>query len=137
MEQIIELLERRGELSLAEELRDIVVAWRNRIGFWRSKSREGRAREISRYIDPKWKGTKEYKAVISYLRGGRPLRRYKGRAVCALCGKRLGSSDRVTPDGKWVFPAGYSHYLSRHGVKPHKPAFIKDALSYMKKKKAR
>jgi len=72
----------------------------------------------------------ELSACLKYIRRSKESKRYRGWATCRVCGKRLGSCDLKTPDGKWVFPEDFDHYLKEHGVRPPSERFIRNALEY-------
>jgi acyl-CoA synthetase (AMP-forming)/AMP-acid ligase II len=95
------------------------------IGFWKNR--------VEKYINTLWFESDEYKACLKYLQTGRTSKRYKGYAKCRLCGTRLGTTDMITSDGKWIFPEKYEHYLIEHKVKPNKAQFIRDAVAWNKR----
>ena len=49
-----------------------------------------------------------------------------GRAM----GHMLGGADLITPDGKWMYPQGWEHYIEAHSVKPWDEDFIADAVAW-------
>lgn len=75
---------------------------------------------------------RELKACLYYISKSRQVKRYKGWANCRLCGKRLGSCDMETPDGKFLFPQRFEHYLIEHNVEPPRRSFIKAAIKFYK-----
>jgi len=78
-------------------------------------------------VVPGWNNTKEGRACISYMKAGLPYNPQRGYAYCRLCRARLGSSDMLGPDGKWVYPERWEHYIEKHSVKPDEEEFVRDA----------
>jgi hypothetical protein len=77
------------------------------------------------FIDNTWDVT-EREAVAIYLDKAPDIKFWKGWSVCRLCGKNInGSTDKS--DGIYVWPAGLSHYVREHNVKPPKE-FINHAF---------
>jgi hypothetical protein len=70
-------------------------------------------------------------AVIRYLDDGKPRNAYMGSSLCRFCGCVNGSTDLT--DGVWVWPEGYAHYLTAHGVVPPQ-AFVDHVLGKKEKK---
>jgi len=71
-------------------------------------------------------------AVLAFMNAASANASYRGTARCRLCGDRLGGSDMLTPDGKWVFPAGWEHYIVQHGLAPTDDEFGSAAESWFK-----
>ncbi len=67
------------------------------------------------YVDPSWDHS-ERDQVIAHLRAGRTLASWMGWSTCRICGCSNGS--RCLTDGYFAWPAGFSHYLEAHAVRP-------------------
>jgi len=72
---------------------------------------------------------KEVAACLDYMAAATVHQAWRGYAGCRLCNVRLGTTDQLTPDGIWIFPEQWEHYLVEHGVRPDVD-FIKDALAW-------
>jgi len=68
--------------------------------------------------------SEEKKTVLAYMAASSPYQRYRGWASCRVCGAMLGSADMETPDGKFLHPSGWEHYILEHGVRPEEPFLI-------------
>jgi len=68
--------------------------------------------------DPSWKTDHpdEYAAVVAYLSHPEEMLAYHGSSYCRVCGITNGSHDYLR--GPFVYPEGYSHYITQHGFKP-------------------
>lgn len=108
-----------------------------KVGFWKTHTAE----ECLEHVNPDWKKDNEfeYKAVLAYLDFGMVEKSAKGWANCRICKAKLGSSDMLTPDMKWRFPAMFDHYLTEHDLVPPSQPFIDSAVrwyrAYLKKTK--
>lgn len=100
------------------------------IGEWLNSTPE----ELNRFVDKFWNRTEEFQSVMRYIEKGKFLKKYKGYSQCLLCNARLGVRGIVSPDSKWVFPEGFSHYILKHSIKPNKLKFIKGAVLWVKSK---
>lgn len=71
----------------------------------------------------------ERRALYAYMKASTEAANYKGFATCRACTDRLGSRDMLTPDGQFIFPSGYWHYIDVHEVRPPSP-FICAAMDW-------
>jgi len=55
--------------------------------------------------------------------------RFRGWSTCRICGCRNGST--AIGDDKYIWPAGFSHYIAEHAVKPPQE-FIDHAIKRLK-----
>jgi len=94
-----------------------------KMGFWETHNQE----EILQYegISPS-----DYYLVLHYMCAAKPIDHYFGRACCRICGVKLGCADMLTPDGKWIFPEKWQHYVIVHKLHPTEVAFISDAHTW-------
>jgi hypothetical protein len=72
----------------------------------------------SDYVDESWDKTQREK-VVNYLNHvGQVFEHWRGYSWCRFsCGERnMGTTD--FSDGTYVWPAGFGHYVEKHGVKP-------------------
>jgi hypothetical protein len=76
--------------------------------------------------------SEQKESVLDYMKNSIPCESYMGYASCRLCDLILGSRDMITPDGKWVFPEKWDHYITGHSIKPE-ITFIKDAMIWTNK----
>ncbi len=84
------------------------------------------------FVDPNWDPA-ERAAVASYLDAQPDVQHWQGFSFCRLgCGMVPGCTDKS--DGVYVWPAGFSHYLRAHNVKPPQE-FIDHALGRAKQTK--
>lgn len=84
------------------------------------------------FVDPDWDPA-ERAAVASYLDAQPDVQHWRGFSFCRLgCGMVPGCTDKS--DGVYVWPAGFSHYLRAHNVKPPQE-FIDQALGRAKQTK--
>ncbi len=98
-------------------------------------------------VSPGWSGTPEARAVVAYMKAGWSALLGLGYAQCRLCpdqpsgatldevGRRnmpplIGSADLIGPDGKWMYPQGWEHYIEVHSVRPWDEVFIADAVRW-------
>jgi len=103
------------------------------MGFWKTDDpNEVLARQIPM-------SDQELGACLRYMMFARIRQEWRGYANCRfpLCGGKngwttLGSRDMITPDGKWVFPEKWDHYITEHGIRPDDD-FVKDALAWVDK----
>jgi len=54
--------------------------------------------------------------MVVYLKSGQIVNSYRGMSSCRICQIHNGSHD--LSDGTYVWPSGYAHYVSAHGIKP-------------------
>lgn len=85
---------------------------------------KGRLPNPQDYVDPSW-DRHERDDVIWHLRGGRVLAQWRGWSTCRICGCSNGSA--CLTDGHFVWPAGFSHYLEAHAVRPPE-AFVRHCI---------
>ena len=102
------------------------------VGYWRSED-EPDLPLASDWVNLDW-DVGQRAAVIRYLQDGQPRNHYKGSSLCRFCACVNGSSDLT--DGTWVWPEGYAHYLTVHGVVPPQ-AFLAHVLRPTKKEPGR
>ena len=78
-------------------------------------------------LDPSWKtdNPEEYEAVLKYINKPDRWQGHNGFAKCKVCGRKNGNRDHFR-DG-FMYPQGYTHYLTDHGIKPP-PEMIAAAL---------
>lgn len=96
-------------------------------------SPEAAREEVLRYVAQMHPMTRAH--VLHYMASSRVWERYMGWAECRLCGAHLGSADMITPDGRWVFPEKWEHYIIAHGVAPTDPDFSVDAVAWSRRQK--
>lgn len=60
-----------------------------------------------------------------------------GIAVCPICGAALPYEQRLTQDGKWVFPTTLLHLFSSHTVAPPLPEFLIDSATWYESVRAK
>ena len=56
--------------------------------------------------------------LVTYLRGGRPFRFYRGYSWCRFfcgCDSSFMGTTELT-DGEWAWPEGLPHYVEEHGI---------------------
>ena len=100
-----------------------------KIGFWKNNAgtEEGR-NEVNSFHGSM--DDAETKCIIKYIEASEKGMGYMGWASCRACGDRLGSRDMSTPDGKFMFPQGYEHYILKHYVRPPEE-FIRAATEWL------
>lgn len=77
------------------------------------------------HVDPSWSKA-ERNGVLSFLMiAGRLHDTEYGCSTCRICGRENGN--KTFSDGVYMWPEGFAHYLSEHGVKPPQE-FIQHAL---------
>lgn len=67
------------------------------------------------FVDPSW-DKNQRNAILVHLNNGKSLYRWRGISRCRFCNQRNGS--QCMTDGTYVWPSGFAHYISEHGVKP-------------------
>lgn len=74
--------------------------------------------DVQTCVDTLWaiRTPGEYNAVLGHLLKGRRIMAYMGHSPCRFCGKDNGCAEYS--DGTYVWPEGFAHYLTEHGVKP-------------------
>ncbi len=97
------------------------------VGYWHNEH-EPALPLASDWVNMDW-DVGQRAAVIRYLQNGQPRNRYKGSSLCRFCGCVNGSADLT--DGVLVWPEGYAHYLTAHGVVPPQ-AFVDHVLGKKK-----
>lgn len=85
------------------------------------------------FVDPDW-DSQEAEAVAQYLDSQPDVQHWRGISFCRLdCGyTAMGSTDKS--DGIYTWPAGFSHYIRDHKVKPPQE-FIDHCLGRAKQTK--
>lgn len=87
-----------------------------KIGFWNTPRNEyPNFPDVMDCVDDEWDES-ERQFIIFYLSEGETCARYRGSSRCRICGSLNGSTERT--DGRYLWPEGYAHYISEHGVKP-------------------
>lgn len=99
-----------------------------KFGFWEYLG-EARASEVQSKIVPEWNKTKLAQDCVEYLLAGTNVEQYMGFAVCALCGKHLGTKDMCHE--RWLFPECWEHYIIEHSVRPWDMEFITDVTKWV------
>lgn len=67
------------------------------------------------YVDETWNPVvREF--VAAYLDNAPDVEHWRGSSSCRFCRCNNGSTDKS--DGTYTWPAGFSHYVRAHGVKP-------------------
>jgi hypothetical protein len=113
-----------------------------RMGFWKLDSWDSEDAEDARDAEVREKcgimTDRETVACLAYMEAASTTASYMGWATCRVkdCGTQLGTSDMLTPDGRWVFPERWDHYILAHGVRPDE-AFIQDALVWKQDRRNR
>lgn len=72
------------------------------------------------YVDPHW-NEDERRMVVAYLDHGDIYESWMGYSWCRFDGCKTGHAEMGSTcrtDGTFVWPAGFSHYLIRHHVRP-------------------
>ncbi len=88
-----------------------------KVGFWFSPS-ETDLPKPKDFIDLNWDET-EKQIVLNHINDRKLMRTaYRGSSQCRICHCMNGSED-IT-DGTYVWPSGFAHYITEHGVKPPK-----------------
>jgi len=68
------------------------------------------------FIDESW-DIVEREIVANYLDNGKDVKWWRGYSWCRLgCTRGIGTTDKS--DGFYTWPAGFSHYIREHSVKP-------------------
>lgn len=81
------------------------------IGYWSAEIRP------QDFVDQDW-NERERALVADYLNMcGETVIRWRGSAQCRICDIRRNGST-CESDGTFIWPRGFGHYLSEHGVKP-------------------
>lgn len=67
-----------------------------------------------------WHGKAEFLEALEFVEARAQKKAYKGWSDCRCCGKKNGSADyRRTRFGvTFVWPSGFSHYVSEHNIRP-------------------
>lgn len=87
-----------------------------KVGFWRGHGSDNdQYPDVKDYVDYSWDKS-EKRQVLSHVTSGKEGRRQRGSSKCRICGESNGSTD-IT-DGVYVWPSGFAHYITAHGVKP-------------------
>jgi len=88
-----------------------------KIGYWKNDAGtiEGKV-EIGQHSGTM--NTTEGKAVVKFIEASKIHDMYRGCSICRVCGKENGSEDLISPDGNFIFPEGYLHYITCHSVRP-------------------
>ena len=68
----------------------------------------------------------------AYLAVGAVKTAYKGSSECRICRQSNGSCDMT--EGPWIWPEGFTHYITAHHVKPPQE-FIDYVMEKMKEVK--
>lgn len=76
----------------------------------------------------------ERTAVLAFMDAAKEHRAWKGMADCRVCRCRVGACCMATPDGKWVFPQNWQHYIIEHDMAPTRK-FVADALRWWHRRK--
>ena len=100
------------------------------IGYWRRDADDGwpadyRWPSPADYVDASWNEV-ERDQVADYLGRGFVVRACMGMSPCRLCWRDNGSLE--FSDGTYVWPEGFGHYVSDHGVRPPE-RFVSHVLS--------
>lgn len=104
-----------------------------KVGFWTNPANESGYNEVVRAWEESQRrpmSTAEYKAVLSYIEQSKAKTHYFGFAICRGCGCELGHSDMISPDGLFLFPEKYEHYIIKHQIVPPNN-FIRAAMEYI------
>lgn len=86
------------------------------IGYWNdARNTYPHLPKVEDFVDLTWL-LYEREAVARYLERGKVVQAWRGFSTCRFCQKMNGSTD--LSDVKYQWPAGLSHYVREHGVKP-------------------
>lgn len=107
------------------------MAERRRVGFW-ANSRDPTLPKPKANKLP-WEGQSEFLRGLLRMESAAARRIQKGVSTCRIC-KCDNMSAEYTND-KFVWPAGFVHYVREHNVKPD-DEFIAAALSFLPKSDA-
>jgi len=99
------------------------------VGFWGESTGFDAPQEL---IEDNWVSTTEAYNVVQYMQQSSKHMAWCGWADCRICREHLGSHDMLTPDGKWLFPELWEHYIIEHSVKINNSDFIRDAVEWNK-----
>ncbi len=100
------------------------------MGYWKEDSLSPRGQlkvEVDQHVAPMTK--REIRALVAYLDAGIEGINWRGLANCRVCNLTLCSRCLISPDKRWRFPEGWSHYVVEHSVRPP-AAFIADAMAW-------
>lgn len=96
------------------------------IGFWLEPGKPLSCLPDSRkLVDETW-DAQERQIITSYLLRHPVVQTYMGASLCRFCGKPNGTGEQT--DGSFLWPTGFAHYVSEHGVRPS-VGFIEHVLS--------
>lgn len=68
--------------------------------------------------------------VVAYISAATDVEWWRGMSHCRACGEMNGSTDQVSPDGRWYFPGGFIHYVRDHFLYPG-DEFVNDAVAWV------
>ena len=93
-------------------------------GFWKSNGSDSlpfpRARTTS------WEGKVRFLDLLQVMESVAQEKACKGYSYCRVCGDNQNGTSTYFLEG-WRWPSGYSHYISKHNIRPSK-AFEKFIL---------
>lgn len=69
------------------------------------------------FIDLNWDPVEKEK-VAEYLDDGNDIEYWMGYSYCRFTSKCRVDGVTDKSDGEWIWPAGFSHYVRKHNVKP-------------------
>jgi hypothetical protein len=89
------------------------------LGYWRNDRHPDLPDPLD-FVNPAWRAEHpdEYEAVVKHLAAGVQWESWRGYSWCRFrCGSQeMGSHD--FSDGTYVWPEGFSHYVTHHDVVP-------------------
>jgi hypothetical protein len=94
-------------------------------GFWKSGSKENKKFPNPKARKKPWMRQKEFLQNLQLIESkiqnhnlGKVLH-YKGYSCCRICEENGQDMGSVTFElGGWRWPSGFTHYISKHNVKP-------------------
>lgn len=90
------------------------------VGYWANKYDDFYGLPEENWIG--WENKEFYDNFINKLNNllkKSKLLRYKGWSNCRICNGRNGDGEYII-DNRYVVPYGYSHYIIKHKIRPHK-----------------
>lgn len=87
------------------------------IGYWATSRSDNALPWPHDFVDPNW-DCKEAEAVAAYLDSQPKVQQYLGYSWCRFGCKELDMGTADLSDGTYTWPAGFSHYIRVHKVRP-------------------
>lgn len=71
--------------------------------------------DVNDFIDSTW-NLEEKTKILNHIKNGTYNGGYRGWSICRICNQKNGSQEFT--DGTYIWPEGFSHYITDHNVKP-------------------